>query len=330
MNIVLAVAPGPKAWSWQTLETQPLGGSETAAIYLADSLAKLGHRVVLRGPVSCEPSPSGVQYVGVSDPSGPTDADVVIVSRVRQWLPAFTAKYKLFWSHDLMNVDDAPRTPQDCDVVLALSRFHSRSFPGRQLALIHNGIDPELFKDIKAGNWKERQLGKMAWTSNFDRGLFPAIRIFQKMRTRWPQLELHVYGGMDVYGWGKEREPLYVPVDRDGVTFHGSLPKRELAQELATCWAWWYPTWWPETYCIAGLEAQAAGTPCITVPVGALTETVHACKPSYALADTIEHLMYRPTWEGESKRAATLAKRRTWDSVAEGVMKVVEVLSGAA
>ncbi len=324
MNIIMAVAFGPKPWTWHSLADGPLGGSESAAIYLAESLAKLGHQVVLRGPVSCDPSPNGVRYIAMSDPSGPLQADLVMVSRVREWLPYFQAGVKMFWSHDLMDVDTVPKTPDDCDVILCLSRFHSQSFGGRSVGMIPNGIDPTLFEPFKAGNWKDRPEGKMAYTSNFDRGLPIAIKIMQQLRQRWPQLELHVYGGMDVYGWDKGREALYVPEDLTGVVFHGSLPKRELAAELSTCWGWFYPTWWPETYCIAALEAQAAGTPCITVPVGALPETVHACKPSYDMEGTIERLMYRPTWEAESKRAASHARKLTWDSVAEGLMGMIQ------
>jgi glycosyltransferase involved in cell wall biosynthesis len=268
-------------------------------------------------------SPNGVAYMNIQAADAPRTADLVIISRAQQWLPAFNAKMKLFWSHDLMNFETAPKTPTDCDYIVALSRYHAQCFPQQRLIIMPNGIDLDLFKDISYGKLEDRQVGKLAYTSNFDRGLPIAIDILHQWRKQYPHLELHVYGGMAVYGWGDQRQRLYVPDNTEGVVFHGALPKAELAKELGTCWAWFYPTFWPETFCISALEAQAAGTPCITVPVGALPETVTAQPPSFDLETTLTNLMHDPTWIGSSKKAAYFGRDLTWTSAAEGLIHAV-------
>jgi len=51
-----------------------------------------------------------------------------------------------------------------------------------------------------------------------------------------------------------------VAVEQSRVELVGSLPQPTLAQELASCRLLAYPNHWPETFCIAAIEAQAAET----------------------------------------------------------------------
>ena len=112
---------------------------------------------------------------------------------------------------------------------------------------------------------------------------------------------------------------MYLPADEDmdSVVMHEPLMKPELAKELATAWAWMYSSHWPETFCIAALEAQAAGTPCLTVPYGALPETVKGGLLGYDFAKMAEQIMDGSEWERLSTLGRQYAATCDWSRRAE-------------
>lgn len=58
-----------------------------------------------------------------------------------------------------------------------------------------------------------------------------------------------------------------------GVTYVGALPQARLAEAMREVDVWSYPCTFPETSCIAAIEAMAAGTLLVTTTEGALPET---------------------------------------------------------
>jgi glycosyltransferase involved in cell wall biosynthesis len=164
-----------------------------------------------------------------------------------------------------------------------------------------------------------RDPNKLIWTSNPDRGLAVAAHILQKIRERWPEMELHVYGRASVYGWGLDAEAPYVPRDASaqGVVIHEPLPRGALFEELRTAWALFYPATWPETFCMSALEAQAAGTPVICPPYGALPETVKGGVITYDFLNAISQLRNVARWRKLSQRGREWAEQFDWDLVAE-------------
>jgi hypothetical protein len=99
------------------------------------------------------------------------------------------------------------------------------------------------------------------------------------MRQRHSSLQLDVFSSMTVYGWASDADQkafgdLYRSATQPGVTLHGSVPQPVLLQNLAHSGFLLYPNTYPETSCIAAIEAQAAGCVVVTSALAALKETV--------------------------------------------------------
>jgi len=316
MKILFTPLIAGKPWNGATLHTEPLGGSESAVAYLSRALAKRGHQVY----VATHGNPStfdGVTYVFHTELGhliADNEWDVVVSSR---WLDIlgyeWRTRLKILWLHD------GPSGPYNirANHCVMLTKAHADMWmmPKEDYTIIGNGVDLSLF----AGPELERDPNVLMWTSNPDRGLPVAARIFQEVRKRWPEMELHVYGRSSVYGWGPEVEASHLPLPEhsENVFLHDPLTKAALATELRKAWAWFYPTYWHETYCIAGLEAQAAGTPCITVPRAALNETIKGGVVSYDILNAVSQLRNRSKWQKESERGKEFANRLDWSARAQ-------------
>ena len=120
---------------------------------------------------------------------------------------------------------------------------------------------------------------RLAYASTPFRGLDVLLDLFPAIRERCPSAELKVFSSMRVYGVSEvddraRFDEIYRRADQPGIELVGTVSQPRLAEELAQCRVLAYPNHWPETFCIAAIEAQAAGCPVLTSAVGALPETV--------------------------------------------------------
>ena len=280
MRIVFYPAQAGKCWDGSSLENGPLGGSETAVIYIARELAKLGHEVIVfsRGEPGLH---QDVLYLPFEEARAflrTTPLDALVCSRdPLPLLWATHAQKRVLWLHDLPQ----GRYPE-ADAYVCVSMWQAQVYlqnkllPQERTRVIGNGIDPALFERTATIHDTERLQEEginLAWTSNPERGLWHAAEVARQVRALYPNTELHVFGRNDVYGWNTGYEHAFYPDDMTGVTLHKPATKAHLARQLANMDFWVYPTWWPETYCIAAVEAQAAGVPVVASAFGALNET---------------------------------------------------------
>ena len=321
--------PSGKPWTGATLYTEPLGGSESAVAYTALELARLGEEVTVCTHGTQKPTQlEGVQYLPSDQaafrPLLEVEWDMIVSSRWPDILSWPWQGWKCLWFHDM------PHSIPNAAVnrLIFISEYQREAWrqPDEISTVIGNGVDLTIFD--QAGT-PERDPNKILWTSNPDRGLPIACKIFQEVRKRWPDFELHVYGRAAVYGWDASVEAPYMPLpaDMENVFLHEPLTKRSLARELKTAWAWFYPTYWPETYCIAALEAQAAGTPIISVPFGALPETVEGGILSYDILNAFSQLRNKRRWAKLSEAGIEHASSRSWALRAEEWMKLCQTLT---
>ena len=271
-------------WSPESVKKTGIGGSETAVIEMARRLAKRGHEVEVWSE-TCEPGMyDGVDYRLYAHVSHVTTADVIIAWRDARFLKdaRITDAHARFvlWVHDVWALNE--EFVDRADTILALSQWHadylaSRNYLKEKIVVTNNGIDLTRF-ETPDGQFL-RNPKRVIYSSSPDRGLLSLLEMWPQIRVQEPQAELHVFYGFA--NWDKSEQ---VNVDRDrikallfdlalqGVTFHGRVDQKTLAEAMLRSGVWAYPCWFSETYCITLDEVLAAGLYAVTTPVAALKE----------------------------------------------------------
>jgi glycosyltransferase involved in cell wall biosynthesis len=290
-DVAIYCGPAWERFSPEDIELRGLGGSETAAIRLAEHLAREhDFAVTLYGDV-VEGQFRSVTYRHwrAFDPTESREA--VISSRVPEIADdELNARVRMLWTHDIDFGDRlTPERARRFDHVLCLSGWHRRHlaevhpFCAEKLWEIRNGIELAYFE----GPQPERAR-RVISTSPPDRGLDVLLELWPEIRTRVPGAEL-AYAYCHVYELiASERPHLSAQIRRvrelseqEGVSSLGSLAQPKLASLLRESLVWAHPSFssvagaaYPETSCIGAMEAQAAGCVVVASAWGALPETV--------------------------------------------------------
>lgn len=301
MNIVI-LSPG-MAHDGNTLKERSLGGSETAAIQLAEAIAKRTdaygreNRVIVFSPCEQQVNVNNVLYmpIGASQQfCEGSDIDLLIVSRAIDFLKTpMWAKCVMLWCHDLglKRYEQSLRgIIYQVDQVLVMSDFQKKQYmdvyglPEHSLCEIRNGIDLEWFKEKNTAP-EDRHKGLMVYAARPERGLENLVRpggVMDELLETHPQIKLMV---AHYDNTTKEMAPYYNMLwarasSMSNVKLVGSLTKQKLYDLYRQAWLYIYPTPAPisptfdEISCISAMEAAACGLPFLTTTRGALVETV--------------------------------------------------------
>lgn len=332
-----------------TVDTQPLGGTETGVVRLARELQGLGHEVVV---FTTEPNPplSNPLYVPVSALGDLGRVDLFV--GVRDWNFLFLpvdARLRMLWTGDsplqpfTRGLGDK-RVSQHIDALLAVSEWHANNlceasgFPRSKAWVVGNGIEPSYFEGEEPRGRK-----RLIYSSLPYRGLQLMPEILLRIIAAHPDVEFHSYSGFKVYQ--------DLAADGDRIDFdrtvgalsrfsqfhnHGNVPQRELAREMMKSSILCYPNTFEETSCITALEAQAAGCAIVTSSLGALAETVGKAgilidgepgSPEYIhkFVEAINTLLSDDVkLESFSEAARRQAKACSWSAIAARFAEFVE------
>jgi glycosyltransferase involved in cell wall biosynthesis len=271
-----------------TIKNKGLGGSESALLYLARELSKRGHDANVFCSCDKPGCYDGVTYHHAEDFVEYCDAqpqDICVFSRVLETLASAKARVKILWLHDIAAIqyymDTLPALDKIIDRYFLISAWQQQGFTDtfdfgkNKLFLTRNGIDLSLFVDPPP-----RYRNKLVYINTPFRGLDVLVGLFPHIKQAVPDVELHLYTGMSLYGdkFNEIEQQMQVLYDHarkmPGVVLHEPLPKAELAQELMSARLALYPSHFPECCSIASLETQAAGTPMITSALAGLNDTI--------------------------------------------------------
>lgn len=281
----------PMMYDVETPLNEPLGGSESAMCYLAVQLADLGHDVTLFRRFSGEYVKRKVNHLPVRKVVE-TPLDVLIIQNTPY--PGAQLRLKklikdsvklVFWSQHASNQPPVEtlhekKIKESFDKVVLISKWQQKDykevfgFKKEKVVILKNAISPA-FENLK--NIEIKEPLSMAYTSTPFRGLGLLIEIFSTVKSINSNAKLDVFSSMNVYqapDREKHYEKLYEACRQTfGINYVGSLPQKELAKRLSGIEILAYPNIFPETSCIAVMEAMAAGCQIVTSKLGALPET---------------------------------------------------------
>jgi len=350
MHIAMAIPGMP--FNGETIPNgQSLGGSESAGYYMARELVKRGHKVIVFTNSEKTGTWDGVTYEFLGTPRDNMPLgerfhyvmrapyDVVIAQRHwHSFLNIYNSKLNIWWLHDLaLHRQSVQVQPQlmNLDRVFTVSEFHKQQvsdvygIPKEFITPTKNGIAYEEYEGL---DQFEREPNSLIYASRPERGLDNLIGK-DGIMDMLPNCHLYVCGYDNTVPQLKAYyNYLWRCCDeRKNVTNVGSLGKRKLAELMARCMIYVYPTTFEDTSCMVALEANACGTPFIAFKTAALPETMKNAGAilldlkdgqvdKKAFAKTVRTSLHK--WSGLHKKAK--AKRQAWPDIAEEWEKTFE------
>lgn len=266
-------------------------GSEFMAMNLGREFAKMGYAVVMFGKFvsegyNFEGTFDGVQYIDSDrywDFLTEYKTDILIASRdVQNLVYNNNVKKAYLWLHDTVPVsDNAGATSiqyhkEKFKRVICLCDWHSKNIsrkyhvPKRQIYVSRNSIDTDRF--LKEGIDKIPL--RCIYASAPERGLKYLLQMIPKLHAVFPDITLYIFADLQPDKLESHRDMENIIKELPYVFNPGRVSQEKIAEEFLRSDIFLYPTDFAETFCIAALEAQAAGLLCACPNLAALGEIV--------------------------------------------------------
>jgi glycosyltransferase involved in cell wall biosynthesis len=261
-------------------KTKGLGGSETALVQMAKYLKELTGRPVKVFNMREETliAESGVEYISNKTLNEYLSKNLPYIHIAWRHNIKLTNAKTYLWCHDLTT--GTVEAVQNFDKMICLSEFHKNYVMAKQnvkaekIYLGRNGITPSKF----AFEPKKKNKNKIVWMSSPDRGLDRCMLIMDEVRKEYPDLELHVYYGLEnlyKYGLADLAEKLKIMMaERSWVKYHGFTEQSKMYFDVSDAVVWLHPANFIETFAITAIEMLALGIFPITRRLGALANTL--------------------------------------------------------
>lgn len=217
-------------------------------------------------------------------------------SRVRDFDPN---RRSVYYVHDLAGDAESLHLkdglyPFDLNVFVSywqheqfLNQKYIKDWHAHNTVVIPNSInidyplEPILNSKFKIGLGRKEYPIKLIYHTTPHRGLTLLVHVFKKLYEELQKegiyIELDVYSSFSIYGW-EERDYPYRHVFEEckahpGINYHGAVSNEEVIEALKKSHVFAFPSVWPETSCLALIEAMATGNYCVHSSLGALPET---------------------------------------------------------
>jgi UDP-glucose:(glucosyl)LPS alpha-1,2-glucosyltransferase len=210
------------------------------------------------------------------------DEFYIIKSRVRWTDPK---KKNILWLHDTwddpesQHLRDKEKRERFSKLVF-VSNYQLQTYnlahgvPYSESIVLKNAIDP-IQLDSKD---KDDDVIRLIYHTTPHRGLNIVYAAVDKLAEIFgDKIHLDVYSSFEAYGW-KERDKPFEDLFNDiknhpNMTYHGFQPNDVVRDALKKAHIFTYPSIWPETSCIAAIEAMSAGCEVVCPNFAALPET---------------------------------------------------------
>ena len=220
----------------------------------------------------------------------------IICSRVR-WIDP--KKPTILWLHDTwddpesQHLSDAERIKRFARLVF-VSNYQMNTYnmahgvPYQSSIVLQNAIEP-----IPAKEKKTDQV-RLIYHTTPHRGLNIVVSAVRELaKQHGDYIHLDVFSSFEAYGWkdrDKEFEELFQAIkDHPQMTYHGYQPNETVRAALQDAHVFTYPSVWPETSCIAAIEAMSAECEVVCPNFAALPETTANFAAMYQYSEDITH-----------------------------------------
>ena len=282
-------------WHPSDIITRGLGGSETAAVRLAEHLAAMGYVVTLYGDFPSGTGMAGdvmLRHYHEFDPTLRLDA-LIGFRNATLFDQRPNADACILWLEDLAPAEGLTRgRAANLDRVVGVTRWHAE-----QIKRVHPWLDPDKVAAGRNGiveSWFDFEdppdrVQRVVYSSSPDRGGDIVLECWPRIKERVPDAELILtyprWFQLCAQQWQQAADHLALItrlLDQPGVSrIETGIGQRDLAHLLRSSMVWVNPGYYSpgkqkfeETSGITSLEAQAAGCVVVASNWGALTENV--------------------------------------------------------
>lgn len=332
------------AFDGRSPEAGPLGGVESAVVYLVRELARRGHQVSVHNKCENGEEIDGVLWSPIGD-GLPGEADLYIANRGDKLVPLMPhARRTIFWIHNparyLLKWRYLSKLWRLKPAIVFVGDYHATTYPAWAPAgdrvVIPYGIAP-FFSGL--AEIEDPPPARAIFTSNPLRSLDWLLDLWTaKVRPRVPDGELHLFTGAPTYGavGARKSDPMEQVLARarglagHGVVLREPVSKTELLSELRSSRVMLYRGDLNETFCLAVGEAQAAGVPAVVQRFGSVVErvidgetgSVTDSDDEFASA-AIRLLTGNETWRSQHRAALEKQSRWTWPHAAAAFERLI-------
>jgi UDP-glucose:(glucosyl)LPS alpha-1,2-glucosyltransferase len=213
----------------------------------------------------------------------------IICSRVRDVDPN---RPTVLWLHDMFNDPEANHLADEeqrkrFNKLVFVSNFQKTQYelaygikPSESVVL-KNCIEPIELID------KPTDEIRLIYHTTPHRGLDILVPVFEELCNHHDNIVLDVYSSFEIYGWGQrdaDYEHLFERCKQHPkINYHGYQPNEVVREALQKAHIFAFPSIWPETSCIAAMEAMSAGCVIVCPDYAALPETTAGFAVSYAM-----------------------------------------------
>ena len=270
-------------WNITYSQTNAIGGSERAVIYLAKEFSKK-YNVVISGDV-LEEKFGDIEFIHRFNLK-PEKYEILIVSRYVSFFtmyPFIESENVILMAHDihfLNNLSGCKKSVleiiesnlQKINKVVCLTQWHAEKYIelypclSEKIKVINNGI-PSSDK-----NNKIKIPNSFVYTSGSIRGLKRLLELWPEINLPNKTLSIASYESFPKDSFD---ESLHEIIQRyDNITHLGKLGQTELYNLMEKSEFWLYPCCFEETSCITALEMLRSEVICLYYPIAGLTETI--------------------------------------------------------
>ena len=323
----ILIIDGTAGFSPTRLAEKPCGGIITSLTLIPRFLAKAGHEVTVLSVHNTVEHVDGVDYKPISMDVSSLQADVVVFNRNSIERP-IAAYFKMkgarivWWLHDIVQLsylpDDGFRL---ADKIVALSRYCARTYSefyeitDDKMVVIPNGVDPKVFNP----SFAPRKTNLFVSASAQIKGLAPLSFTLHNLRRHNPAVVMRLYASQKLHDQenSASHDAQLQELSLAGAQVLDPIPQKELADVFRQATALLMPNSYPEICSNVLLQAQACGLPIISVPEGALPETVKGGILGYDFLNAVSQLRNVNKWMSVSREGVDHVRGRyEWNRIA--------------